>query len=409
MTLNINIKIIIYILLSIFTFSCSGALKQEIEATMFFEKNILSSYLPENHPNVKISVIRTDIDTISFPQYDIIRTNSNIAYICTDYDEYYLFTHDSVYMVSNENCELMSGKAGERFYEVFYGHFVENSIEFIEPLLFPKERKYTFENMKDSIISGDEYKILQKEFRNSMIFDDSTKEFDIPNFYNVSYYYNKKKGLIEYICAMPTKESSKSCKQEYHLSYSFEDPQLLIDSIFDFHQQKYENYSKHNDNFLPYSWTYTKTEIPSKLSSPVLNFPIVSLIGDTTTIGQEEGWLLLDFWWFSCRSCIEWVATTSKEKTEHGQRILESNGIKIMSINAISDNKEKLSETAQKYNAADIIYHAKGMGELINIYYMPQYYLVSPDKKIVLKTNDLGDYSEVLKVKQKWESKHKRK
>lgn len=400
----VTVKISIFFLLSFVLFSCSQATKQKIEASVYYQKNILPVFLPDNHPDMIISVKKVDCDTIIY-KYDVIRTNSYIAYINAENDQYYLFTKDSVYMVSTDDCELMSGKVGERFYDVFYDHIIGNAIDFMEPFFYPKEKKIVFDNMKDSMINGIDYKILQKKFCNSLIFNDSTKEFDIPNYHIVRYYYNKNTGLINYICATPTKDSRRSCKVEYFLSYSFENPQRYINDIFDFSQQKYVNYSRHNDQFLPYSWTYSKEETPSELTPQVLNYPIISIKGDTTTIAQENGWLLLDFWWFGCKGCIKWIVATGHEKAKYGQRILEKNNIKIMSINAISDNREKLKSMAQKYDAEDIVYHAKALGEIFNISTMPQYYLISPDKKILLKTNELGDYSEVLKIKKEWENK----
>lgn len=389
-------------------YSCSQSFKQKFEATLFWEKNVMPVFQLDNNPYIEFKIRTIFSDTLESVECAIIRTESFEAYLNDDWEKYYLFTEDSVWMVNIGDCELMQGQADSGFYEAWHGQTIHLSTNFIQPFLYPTKIKYQFDNIRDTILNGIKYKILRRKFKNSYTYNEESQQYDIPNFHIVDYYFNTTTRLIDHISANPTSESIRSWKEDYYIEYSFKDSANFVKQIFDFNNPQYANYSRHNDDKLPYSWSFSD-ETPSSLSRQVLDFPIVSLKNDTTSIAEEDGWLLLDFWWFSCRSCIEWVATTSKEKTEYGQRVLELNGIKIMSINAISNNQEKLTETAKKYNAADIIYHAKGMGELINIYYMPQYYLVSPDKKIVLKTNELGDYSEVLKVKQKWESKHKRK
>jgi hypothetical protein len=51
------------------------------------------------------------------------------------------------------------------------------------------------------------------------------------------------------------------------------------------------------------------------------------------------------------------------------------------------------------------MYHAKGIGKILDMHVMPQYYLISPDKQIVYKSHDLGDYSELLQAKTEYEKK----
>ncbi|MCQ2264927.1 MAG: hypothetical protein MJZ46_02640 [Bacteroidales bacterium] len=380
------------------------------EATALWRK-IVYEFMANRDKNAVIHIRHINSDTINDANYMIVRNNEFEAYLNSEWGRYYKFTKDSVYMVNIWDNELMVGAVNGDFYQIFHDQEITGGIQYFESFLYPysKHYFYTFSSIRDTLINNVKYQIIQRDFKNHFWYNQTTKKYDIPNFHIVDYYFNTSTGLIDHICANPTPESICSWKVDYYIDYSFVDSVDLIKEIFDFNNPQYANCSRHNDERPPYSWSFDEETNSSSLTRRVLDFPIVSLAGDTTAITKENGWLLLDFWWFSCRSCIEWIAASSKEKAEHGQRILESNGIKIMSINAISDNSEKLSETAEKYNAYDIIYHAKGMGKLINIYYMPQYYLISPNKKIVLKTNNLGDYSEVLKAKQKWESKHKRK
>lgn len=54
-----------------------------------------------------------------------------------------------------------------------------------------------------------------------------------------------------------------------------------------------------------------------------------------------EFFLLLDFWFFGCKSCKNWIYGLKHERDSLEYLVLEKKGIKIMSINALSDNAEK--------------------------------------------------------------------
>lgn len=388
--------------------SCSQGFKQKLEATLFWETKVMPVFQLDIHPCITMNIHTIFSDTTDCPEVSIVRTEFFKAYLDEDWEEYYLFTDDSVWMVNVRDCELMQGKKGNCFYDVWHDQTIYLPARYIQPFLYPNKVKYQFDNIRDSIINGVKYKVLRREVKNSFSFNQATNEYDIPDFHIVDYYFNTSIKLIDYICAIPTPESVDSRKEEFYLSYSFENTTKKIHQIFDFDNPQYVNYSMHDDDNLPLSWG-SEDSVSSSLSKKVLDFPIVSLSGDTTSIAKENDWLLLDLWHFSCKPCITWIAQISQERESDKQCFLESNGIKIMSINAVSNNQEKLTETAKKYNAADIIYHAKGLGKVIDMRFTPQFYLISPNKEIVLKTNDLGDYSEVLKAKQEWESKHKRK
>ncbi|MEA4967641.1 MAG: hypothetical protein VB048_05940, partial [Bacteroidaceae bacterium] len=51
--------------------------------------------------------------------------------------------------------------------------------------------------------------------------------------------------------------------------------------------------------------------------------------------------LLLDFWFLGCKSCKNWIYGLKHERDSLEYLVLEKKGIKIMSINALSDNAEK--------------------------------------------------------------------
>ena len=251
--------------------------------------------------------------------------------------------------------------------------------------------------MRDSVISGVKYKVLSRFWESGFVYNEKTEEYDIPENYNIDYYYDEDSKRLEKIEAIPTEESIMSWKITLLLDITYPADTKCFDPIFDFTNPKYKSCSRHNDGFIPYSWSFSSGDRPQTLDS-VLNFPMVSMSGATTCIAKQHGWLLIDFWRFGCRGCYEWMAKLRKEQDSLGYRELDKQGIKILMINAISDNMERLDSMACKYDLRDCIYSAKGVGERIDIHLMPQYYLVSPQKQIVAVTNDLGDYSELIPI-----------
>lgn len=62
-----------------------------------------------------------------------------------------------------------------------------------------------------------------------------------------------------------------------------------------------------------------------------------------------------------------------------------------------------LENIAKKTSSKDIMYSAKGFNTCISIPYLGYYYLITPDKNIVYKDHNLGDYSKLLNAKKGYE------
>ena len=88
----------------------------------------------------------------------------------------------------------------------------------------------------------------------------------------------------------------------------------------------------------------------------------------------------------------------AQEKDSLGYRILEKAGVKIMAIEHRSNNMEYIEKYAKKHSSEDITYSAKGIFNAIDVQFWDYYYLISPDKKVVYRTDKLGDYSGILKI-----------
>ena len=81
--------------------------------------------------------------------------------------------------------------------------------------------------------------------------------------------------------------------------------------------------------------------------------------------------------------------------------LLEQEGITIIAANAKSDNLDLIKEVSEKCGCPDILFAGKGIMSRLALvdHAFPSYYLISPEKKIVWRSNFLGDYSELLEAK----------
>lgn len=129
----------------------------------------------------------------------------------------------------------------------------------------------------------------------------------------------------------------------------------------------------------------------------------MNLDGDTTTLAENKGWVLLNVWTINCGPCIENLQNYGHEKDSLGYRVLEHEGIKIMAVNQSSDNMELIRSIGEKTGTADLMYSGKGLSGVIELRYFGYYYLILPDKQIAYESDHLGDYSELLEAKANYE------
>lgn len=183
----------------------------------------------------------------------------------------------------------------------------------------------------------------------------------------------------------------------------YDNRQLYIDSIFDYSNPRYAKFSHHDEKNLEDPWSDNKS-----VTEELANYPLVNLKGDTTTIAENDGWLLLNFWTINCAPCIQHLKDYKHEKDSLSYRILENEGIRILAINQKSDNMELMADIAEKTDTRDIMYSGKGIGGTIELPYLGYFYLISPDKEVVYDSSNLGDYSELLKAKADYEKQHQK-
>ena len=188
---------------------------------------------------------------------------------------------------------------------------------------------------------------------------------------------------------------------------SFEDKTAEYDSIFSERNPVYAIY-EHIDDSKPYGEHYSSPKPRTKkvldiLTDDILEHPFVDVNGDTTTLGQQEGWVLIETWYDGCRPCKQWIVDYENEKKEKGTTSLEQAqaGIKVLCVNPYVSYIDYLRKTADEYGIGRIVYAGKGIKEKLGFMYSPTYYLVSPDKHIVFTSEKYVEDNSIFIEKMK--------
>ena len=234
--------------------------------------------------------------------------------------------------------------------------------------------------------------------------NDSTGKWDVPNTETVSSYVNNKTNVLDSIKIDHYVNGEKSSQRIIRINnLRYDNRQRYIDSIFNFDNPRYAKFSHHDEKNPKNPWTDNR-----EINDEVLRFPLVRLNGDTTTLAENKGWVLLNVWSFNCAPCLENLQNYGHEKDSLGYRILEQEDIKIMAVNQSSDNLELIRQIGEKAGTTDIMYSGKGLSGVIELRYFGYYYLISPDRQIAYESSHLGDYSKLLKAKSDYEKQHQK-
>lgn len=273
-------------------------------------------------------------------------------------------------------------------------------VHYLEKIKVPIGCFFLISSRKDTIIDSRNY-IIYKGYHDGYIYDDSTEHFD--NYVRTDIYniINSETKLLEY--AYSTKNID-SCKYEiytYIRNICFDKSVGCYEALFD--DKLYPSYSFHNEKNPPYS----RISSDDIINEELFNYPLISLQNDTVKFCNDNEWTLIYLWSLNCEPCIKQLYEFGCEKDSLGSHVLNDYGIKIYAVNYSSNNLSLINKIADKTNAEDIIYSAKGLNAHLNIPYLGYYYLISPDKKVVFKDYKLGDYSELLKAKEEYENENK--
>lgn len=406
------------ILLSI-AFATTTYSQVNYKAQIFYMKNILKPILNQPYRNIEYRIIE-DADILynasnSFTK-KVMKNKNEIAFL-DDYfsQKHYLFSKEYFKFINNESLELMKGRCngslnfGEdkdgidyRYSAHWrYNNYCMHHIDNFSQLIMQKKAMDTefmyilFNNIFDTVINNVSYTAISYDNK-SHFYNDSTESFDIPNYITITYYYNNVEKRLQYIHSRPMDYPGNEAleKKKIEVNITFEDNRNIIDSIFNFDQEKYIKYSRHNNtDSLPISWTYHNVK-SEELNDTVLDYPIVSLAdGNTTTLRSHNGWTMLYFWTLGCGPCFEEMNSLSNNTEKIGLEYMEKHNIKLMMINPIAGNTETLLPVVGRFNINHILYHSKGFGNIFGTYKYPTIVLISPDKKTFYRLKTIDEVS----------------
>ena len=406
------------ILLSI-AFATTTYSQVNYKAQIFYMKNILKPILNQPYRNIEYRIIE-DADILynasnSFTK-KVMKNKNEIAFL-DDYfsQKHYLFSKEYFKFINNESLELMKGRCngslnfGEdkdgidyRYSAHWrYNNYCMHHIDNFSQLIMQKKAMDTefmyilFNNIFDTVINNVSYTAISYDNK-SHFYNDSTESFDIPNYITITYYYNNVEKRLQYIHSRPMDYPGNEAleKKKIEVNITFEDNRNIIDSIFNFDQEKYIKYSRHNNtDSLPISWTYHNVK-SEELNDTVLDYPIVSLAdGNTTTLRSHNGWTMLYFWTLGCGPCFEEMNSLSNNTEKIGLEYMEKHNIKLMMINPIAGNTETLLPVVGRFNINHILYHSKGFGNIFGTYKYPTIVLISPDKKAFYRLKTIDEVS----------------
>lgn len=331
----------------------------------------------------------------------------------TEYgDIFFKMTKDNIEIIDESNNNIIVYKNFHIFTDLYHCFGIQQELysyfNYIGYYIMPMQNKLRTEMYVPTKPRGQyDKERITIEGRSFTNYKSSHESLDILNYgvWNENEYsfVDDNTGLLDSVYHTSVYSKNPIFYERFYKmdNFDFSDRQNLIDSIFNLDNQRYKHFNYHYNSNPDY---YSKNK---KINTEILNYPLVDINCDTTTIKEYDNWILLNFWRFSCGPCLKNMKNYKHEKDSLGYRVLENNDIRIYAINYESNNMEQLSKLAEKDDSKDIMYSAKGIKQHINLPFQGYYYLISPKKEIVYETSHLGDYSELLKAKAEYEKMQK--
>lgn len=324
---------------------------------------------------------------------------------------------DKFVEIDHDNQEIVQYINKNTFWDDYHSYgfteFIPNTFFYLGYYLYPMRKKlgrglmtFLVTNVKGQecvVVKGKPY-ISYHGTSHTMYSYDPKSDKRVSNYDKVFWFVNEKTQALDSVFSLRYPLGYENRKEFVSIrNMSFSNRQHYIDSAFNLDSPQYKNYSIHDSKNPPLSRSYSSNK---NATDDLLNYTIEKLDGGKTSIAENGGWILLNFWSVNCAPCVAHLKEMGQEKESTGNYYLETKGVKVFAINHRSDNVELIRSIAERTNTTSIIYFAKGMGGVISIPSLGYYYLISPDRQIVYETSDLGDYSELLEAKANYEMQH---
>lgn len=368
----------------------------------FYQKNIARSVCADK--NRVLEITHSLLKGGNEPEnYTVIKQGDD--YVVIDNYKYWFFSDDSLMFVDSYTHETMTAHKDNddstsfATYDIRAQH-LDEKVRFFAPLAFQNKwidyhyAYFNFDYSFDTIVGGEKFRVLLRRDTSHHAYNEATSRFDIPDFYNVIFYYSLDSSRLKYVYATPMDVENNLAlkygteKFEVHIRPTAPGEWNNLLKIFDFHQKVYSEYT-HHDNLgnLPQAYLQGKGT-DGNSDTALLRYPIMSPNG-RTTLQQENGWLLVYFWSRGCKPCIETLRNLSKPDSPI-MSFIDAHDIKLMVIDPSAAEMAMVEEQLDRYGMKRYAICAKGLGKVCGITVFPRILLVSPDKKI-LKCEKIED------------------
>lgn len=267
----------------------------------------------------------------------------------------------------------------------------------------------------DTIINGENYYVFSKIIDLVKQYEEFMEAYNLtlfgyfPQIIKASYYVNKETKLVELVVNEVTNFSTEmlgdDIRREYRFSYSFPNKENAKKYLnrFNPNDKEFKNYTCFNINdkedklgevgkegsvldSIFKEWNNRETQ----LSQNSLNAIYKDFEGNSISLKDVDGWILIDGWFLSCNGCA-FLMTELQKKNEE----LTEQGIRIISLNPVEKPSEYMKAFLKKIELnLDDLYFFQEKELLPNIF--PSLILINPDKKIVYKKMANINLDEVL-------------
>ena len=341
--------------------------------------------------------------------------DSAVYYISYDSLEIWRIGKEKVSVVNLEDRDLFTPSKKSDWYYTYMAHFENRAAGignyYLSPChgTMPDVGKIAMVCEIDTVCGKVPVKCFVGNGKVYSLYDGMTRKLRYKYLRKYRYWIDKQTCQIDSVVISECRLDSVGTSQEetneetYRLTdFSYTDKSSYFDSLFGFSSARYDGFSRYDENSYP-----SGSLNDSTISEVVQRFPLVGLGGDTIRIADENGWLLLDFWSFNCKPCMEHLLGMATEKETHGCRKIEKSGIKVLAVNYYSDNMDLIRQIADRTASNDIIYSGKRLNTELYIPTLGYSYLLAPNKDIVYKGN--YDYLQIIEAKANYEKQHQNK
>ncbi len=360
----------------------------------YWKKNILNPYTQYN--NLYVEVNKQEF----YEDAGLVIRDSAIIYVDRNDKKkpfmIYQFggivsrvTKDSIICINTYNESIFKLSRKSKIGKDYFFYYVSHNIRDYYFYPYPKSILALLAGnnhlMKDTIVDDRMSRMISYQFKNSLY--SSLKDKAIKATFLQKIWINPENHFVEKKTISRIDTASKNFPHAAYTEYNFSnikanfEKKPVIMQEFDFSSPKYKYYTFYDENTVQNSYN---TSIDT-LSNEALDRTIYKLNGDSLTLRNIEGWILLDFWRYGCPPCFE--AMKIKDSTQHE---FDKRKITVISLNPNNTDPIRMAQVCKNVGISTDVYYSKEFTNVLSAWSFPTFYLINPLKKIVLKQEGLG-------------------